>query len=93
LNGECDNGFPEGRDILGVSQSVAEVSSQPLPRHSNVRTGLGGGEGGEGAVGGLGGEVALLGLLGLQVVAEGHELIDFRHDALLLGEGWQWDTE
>lgn len=28
---------------------------------------------------------------GLQPVAEGHEGIDFRHDAVLFGEGWEGD--
>src|SRR5262249_48882495 len=32
--------------------------------------------------------LALLGLLRLQFVAEGHELVHFGDDALLLGEGW-----
>ena len=40
------------------------------------------------ARGGLGG-----GELGFEAVAEGHKLFDFGDDAVLFGEGWNWDFE
>ena len=33
-----------------------------------------------------------LGELGFEVIAEGHELIDFGHDAVLFGEWGDWNS-
>ena len=75
----------------GWGCGAAEVFQSPV-RMGLAAPGSGGLEGGFNQ---RGGEACLqragLGEAGLEAVAEGHQFIDFGDDAVLLGEGRQWN--
>jgi hypothetical protein len=72
------------------ARSASAAGAYPLFRRNFMvagRAGEFGDEGGEEVRGGRAGG----GELRFQRVDQGHQLLHFGHDALLFGEGWEWD--
>jgi hypothetical protein len=85
-HGEVTHGDPKLRDLLRAVDQQVEVLDDALPREVELFGAFGAGQSLEGGLREPVAGLALFGLAGLQLVAEGHELIDPRDDALLLGE-------